>query len=99
MVWNEEVYVVGDDNPKDPCNDDKTIVRLNVRTFDPLQAHRHCMFSSLPAYEIWEELNNLITAHGDERRIKEGPLRVTIEAKRQVAEQAERELDFDRVKI
>ena len=74
------VYIVGNDSPEDPNNARKEIVRLNVKTFDPMQAHRDCMFSAWPAHKIWQELNSMISKHGDERQIKGGSLRVVIEA-------------------
>ena len=35
VVWNDKVYVIGDDNPKDQANANKDIVRLQVKDFDP----------------------------------------------------------------
>ena len=58
MVWNDEVYVIGEDTPRNLNISDKEIVRLTAKTFDPMQAHRHSMFSSWPAWSIWDALND-----------------------------------------
>ena len=90
---DDKVFVIGDDNPKNPANTTKTIVRLNVPDFDPAIKHPHCMFSSWPVDRIWEGINETINSHGRTKIISESKLRVSFEAK--IEKQAEQQAAAD----